>query len=69
MLPIVLMAFVMGIFPGYFTDRIEPSVDRLQAIMDEEYDDWLFERQEAELIARELDEQAALTHTDLEGNR
>jgi len=60
MLPIVLMAFVMGIFPGYFTDRIEPTVERLQVIMDNEYEDWILYQQEMELEARESDEHASV---------
>lgn len=50
LLPIIVMAFVMGIFPGYFTDRIEPSVQRLTITMEREYADY---------VARHaLDEQA-----------
>jgi NADH-quinone oxidoreductase subunit M len=36
--PLVVLAFVMGIFPQIFLDRINPSVDRFVARMAEHYE-------------------------------
>jgi NADH-quinone oxidoreductase subunit M len=38
LLPIVLLAFFMGLFPSFFTSRMEASVENLSEIMDRGYE-------------------------------
>ena len=42
-LPIIVLAFGLGLYPSYFTDRIQPSVDRLTVLMENEYERYIEE--------------------------
>ncbi|MCA9566027.1 MAG: hypothetical protein KC561_21165, partial [Myxococcales bacterium] len=55
MLPIIALCFGMGMFPGFFTDRIQPSVNRLHSMMSAEYDIYLYEHSGYEELLQEGD--------------
>lgn len=41
--PIILLAFVLGLFPNYFIDKMEPSISRVTVLMEQQYEIYLAE--------------------------
>ena len=39
-LPIIVLSFVLGLFPGFFTERIKTSVEKVTHILQAEYEDY-----------------------------